>query len=150
MWQKIENGITELIKQVAQIENVQLWSGKPEDLLKRPNTYPAIRVIVQKHDLKSFDIFDASYESVFDISLLVFYKSLRDDGTGAYSIIDRLYKLNNHVVNGYTIKPRGSQLLMSDTSEFIFEVKFVAEGKEVLYKEDEVLTRRIDFEEVVS
>ncbi len=149
MWQKIENGITELIKQVAQIENVQLWSGKPEDLLKRPNTYPAIRVIVQKHDLKSLDLFDASYESLFDISVLVFYKSLRDDGTGAYSIIDRLYKLNNHVVNGYTIKPQGAQLLMTDTSEFVFEVKFTAEGKEVLYEEDEVLTRRIDFEEVI-
>jgi len=148
MWQKIENGITELIKQVTKIENVQLWGGKPEDLLKRPNTYPALRVIVQKHELRSFDIFDASYESVFDISVLVFYKSLRDDGTGAYSIIDRLYKLNNHVANGYTIKPKGSQLLMSDTSEFVFEVKFVAEGKEVLYEEDEVLTRRIDFEEV--
>lgn len=150
MWKKIEEGTTALIRQVAEIENVQLWSGKPEDLLRRPNTYPALRVIVQKHTLQPSDIFDASYESVFDVSVLVFYKSLRDDGTGAYSIIDRLYKLNNYVVNGYTIKPQGSQLLMSDTSEFIFEVKFVAEGKEVLYEEDEVLTRRIDFEEVVS
>jgi len=148
MWQKIENGITELIKQVARIENVQLWSGKPEDLLKRPNTYPALRVIVQKHELRSFDIFDASYESVFYISVLVFYRSLRDDGTGAYPIISRLYKLNNHVVNGYTIKPQGTQLLMSDASEFIFEVKLVAEGKEVLYEEEEILTRIINLQEV--
>ena len=36
MWQKIENGIIELIRQVAQVENVQLWSGKLEDLLKTP------------------------------------------------------------------------------------------------------------------
>ena len=80
--------------------------------------------------------------------MLVFFRSLRDDGTGAYAIIDRLYRLNNTVIEGYKLMPAGAKLLLTDTSEFVFQVSFRAEGREVLYSEEEVLTRRIDFEEV--
>lgn len=147
MWQKIENGIVQAIKNLG-FENVQLWSGKPEDLLKRPATYPALRVVIEKHELTPLDLFNAGFESVFDLSVLVFFRSLRDYGTGAYAIIDRLYRLNNTVIEGYKLMPAGAKLLLTDTSEFVFQVSFRAEGREVLYSEEEVLTRRIDFEEV--
>lgn len=147
MWQKLENGIVQVVKELG-FENVQLWSGKPEDLLKRPNAYPAIRIVIEKHELRPLDIFNAGFESTFDLSLLVFFKSLRDDGTGAYAIIDRLYRLNNAIVEGYKLTPTGARLLMTDTSEFVFQVSFKAEGREVLHDEKQVLTKHITFEEV--
>ena len=150
MWTKLGDALIECIKEKTGIHNVQLWSGKAEELLRKPHTYPALRVILEKHELTPLDTFGASFNSTFDISILVFFRSLRDAAEGAYPVIEALYWLNNEIVNGYKLRPAGASLLVNEAGEFVFKVSFKAEGREVLYSEEEILVQKITLGDLTS
>jgi len=148
LFDALENQLVELTQSITGIQNVQLWSGKPEDLLRKPHTYPAIRIVLEEHKLEPVSLEGAGFISTFSLSLLVFFRSLRDKGEGAYPIIESLYHLNSYEVNGHRLTPAGAKLLLSETGEFVYQVSFNAVGRAVIYPDErEVLVKKITLED---
>ncbi len=144
LFETLENNLISLTQKITELQNVQLWSGKPEDLLRRPHTYPSIRILIEGHKLEPASLSSAGFLSTFELSFLVFFKSLRDKGEGAYPIIEKLYQLNSNVINGHRLTPSGMKLLITETGEFVYQVYFTASGHITIYPEEkEVLTKGI-------
>lgn len=149
---ELENAIIERLTQKG-IQALS-WSGKPEELFMKPKTYPAVRVIIESAEFEEMH-FSRVYGTKVTVSLLVFFRSLRDTGQGAYHIIQEVAKaLTGSEVAGYDLRIKDISLMYHEAAEFCYQVRFTGYGKYVVeLDEGEKLVKRIttyEYDEIVS
>lgn len=122
----------------------QSWSGKPEDLFMKPKIYPAVRLIIEGVDFTEKHS-PYVYDAKVNLSLLIFFRSLREKGQGAYPLIETLLNLLcGNVFNGFDIRVQNLTLLYHEAGDFCYQVKLAGYGKFIVdYREEEQLVRRI-------
>jgi hypothetical protein len=120
------------------------WSGKPEDLFTKPRTYPAIRLVIEGANLEEMHA-PYAYIAQVNLSFLVFFRSLREQGQGAYPFIENLIRvISGKTFAGFDIRAKGITLLYSEAGEFAYELKCIGYGRFVVdYEDREPLVRRI-------
>jgi hypothetical protein len=124
------------------------WSGKPEELFMKPKSYPAVRVVIESADFEEMQ-FSNTYFAKVKVSLLVFFRSLKDRGQGAYKVIEKSIKALVGTVNGFDMRLEKVSLMYHEAGEFCYQVSFVGYGRFVVeLDEREPLVQQITFEEV--
>ncbi len=130
------------------------WSGKPDELFLKPKLLPAVRVVIEKVDFKEM-YYVGHYGCIVQIFVLVFWRSLRDVGQGAYEIIERVINaLSGYKAFGFDLIVKSLNLLYHEAGEFCYQIQFVGYGKYIVAEDvSEVLTTRIktyEGEELIS
>jgi hypothetical protein len=130
------------------------WSGKPEELFLKPKSFPAVRIIIESVDFEEMH-FSNTYSAMVRFSLLVFFRSLRDKGQGAYGIIeDSIKALTGYTASGYDLRLQNISLMFHEAGEFCYQVRFTGYGKyAVELDEAEPLIKRIttyEDDEIIS
>ena len=122
----------------------QGWSGKPEDLFTKPKTYPAIRLVIEGVDFEEMHS-PFAYKAKVNLSFLVFFRSLREQGQGAYPLIETLIRnISAHTFQGFDMRVQNISLLYHEAGDFCYQIKFTGYGRFVIdFIEDEELVRRI-------
>ena len=120
------------------------WSGKPEDLFTKPKTYPAIRLVIEGADFQEMHA-PYAYMAQISLSFLVFFRSLREQGHGAYPLLENLIRaISGKTFAGFDIRAKGITLLYSDAGEFAYQLRCTGYGRFVVDHQDtEPLVRRI-------
>jgi hypothetical protein len=120
------------------------WSGKPDELFYKPKTIPAVRVVIEGVDFVEMT-FPGHYGAVLTGSCLVFFRSLKDKGQGAYYIIEEILKsIAGYEAWGFDIRLKGIRLMYQEAGEFCYQIQFIGYGKYIAYEvEPEILTTRI-------
>jgi hypothetical protein len=123
---------------------VQSWSGKSEDLFLKPKTYPAVRVIIESVNFTEKHS-PTIYDTKVDLSFLIFFRSLREKGQGAYTLIENILNLLcGKTFSGFDLRVQNLSLLYQEAGDFCYQLKFAGYGKfTVDYTEEEPITRRI-------
>lgn len=141
MLEELEESVLQILQQ--EDINVLAWSGKAEDLSYVPKRLPAIRYILEKVDFAEKQSLN-HYEAFAEFSLLVFFRSLKEKGQGAYYIIeDIINKLCTKIPNGFSLSLLNINLLQHQSSEFCWQIKFKAMGKYIITVPEEELVKRI-------
>jgi hypothetical protein len=128
---ELEDAIIQRLKSLG-LTNVEGWSGRPEDLFMKPKTYPAFRIVFENMKLQNSSSL-VVYESTIRFIVLIFFRSLRDKGQGAYGLIEQVLKiLSGYHVYGFTFEPLQVALLYHELGEFAYQVSFEGSGRFVL------------------
>ena len=161
-----EDSIIAQLKAVG-FDNVSGWSGKTEELFDKPKRYPAFRVVIEGQkptkDTIALQV-PIVQEADTDITVMVFFRSLRDKGQGAYIFLDALrnglngfqpsYQLNVGTEEEPVLETRklgrmiwmGIKLLYKETYEFCYAVNFKMQSMILSqFSENEVLVKEIKF-----
>jgi len=138
MFKEVETAIVETLKNAG--INAQTWSGDKTELFRLPRTLPAVRVLLEKAKFKP----DSSwtYEVSLIYTFLVFFRSLRDDATGAYSIIEKVLNLLVNELD-YDFTPTELKLFYHENGEFCYALSGECKYLYVPPAEEEVLVKRI-------
>lgn len=149
---ELENAIIERL--TSKGIQAQSWSGKPDELFMKPKSFPAVRVVFEAADFEEMH-FSKVYGARLRLSLLVFFRSLRDKGSGAYEIIEKAIKaITGQTLSGFDLRLQGLSLMYHESGEFCFQVRFVGYGKYVVDLDDvEPLVKRIttyEDDEIIS
>jgi len=143
---ELEDGIISLLREARL--NAHPWSGRPEELFEKPKYVPVIRTVIEKVDFTPSSVSKA-FELKGMVAILLFFRSLRDEGQGAYPIIKKIINtLTGKTANGFLLTPKDITLLYHESGEFAYKLTFEATGRYVVPAEEEPLVKRIDFEEV--
>ncbi|MEJ5227183.1 hypothetical protein [Thermodesulfovibrio sp.] len=130
------------------------WSGKPDELFMKPKSFPAVRVVLESADFEEMH-FSKVYGAKVRLSLLVFFRSLRDRGSGAYELIEKAIKaITGVTLSGFDLRLQGLSLMYHESGEFCYQVKFTGYGKYVVELDEiEPLVKRIttyEDDEIIS
>jgi len=141
MLDSLENQIIQTLTNAG--INAQGWSGKPDELFFRPNYTPFVRIIIDSVDFQPLSPF--SFETKFQFSALLFFKSLREEGQGAYPLITNII---NALVKQtqYNIEPVKVDLLAHQSGDFVYRLIFKANGRYVVPYPDDVIVSQINME----
>lgn len=143
---ELEDGIISLLRNAGL--NAHPWSGKPEELFEKPKYVPTIRTVIEKIDFTPLSV-SHGYELKAMVAILLFFRSLRDEGQGAYYIIKKIINTTaDKNVNGFHLTPKDITLLYHESGEFAYKLSFEAQGRYVVPTEEEPLVKRIDIQEV--
>lgn len=107
------------------------WSGDPKELLSRPKTLPAIRVIYDGTDFNDTETFSDPLvqETQHRFDVILFYRSIREEGNKAYPLIDSIYKaLDGYRTNYGRVYPVSIKLLSQDALEFVYVISVLIKG----------------------
>lgn len=120
------------------------WSGKPEELFMKPKSFPAIRIVIESVDFEE-KFFSNNYNAEVKLSLLVFFRSLKDKGQGAYEIIENVTKaLAGYTASGFDLRIQSISLMYHESGEFCYQVRFNGYGKYIIeIEETEPLVKSI-------
>jgi hypothetical protein len=142
MFDVLENQILQALEQNG--IKAQAWSGKPEELFDKPRYTPAVKIIIENASFEPISSY--SFYVDYSFSVILFFKSLREEGQGAYplitSIINTLVKQTQ-----YNAIPTKIELLAHESGDFVYRISFKANGRYVVPEQDEVLTTLINMEE---
>ena len=141
MFDILENQIIQVLTN-ANIK-AQAWSGKADELFLRPNYTPFVRVIIEGVDFHPLSAY--SFETRFQFSALLFFKSLREEGQGAYPLITSIINALAQQTQ-YNVEPEKIDLLAHESGDFVYRLSFRANGRYVVPYPDEVLVTQINME----
>ncbi|MDI6865762.1 hypothetical protein [Thermodesulfovibrio yellowstonii] len=149
---ELENAIIERLSSLGILAHA--WSGKPEELFMKPKSFPAVRVVLESADFEEMH-FSKVYGARLRLSLLVFFRSLRDKGSGAYEIIEKAIRaITGAILAGFDLRLQGLSLMYHDSGEFCYHVRFIGYGKYVVELDEvEPLVKRIttyEDDEIIS
>ena len=141
---ELENAVITILKDAG--IRAYAWSGEVNELFSRPKETPTLRIVIEKME---FEPVSLAYKVMGQISILLFFRNLRDEGQGAYPLIAKVINtLSNKIANGFLIKPASVNLLYHEAGEFAYQLTFKAEGRWVIPEGDEPIVKVITFEEV--
>jgi len=123
---------------------------KPAELFAKPKITPCIWYIIEKAKFERIASFAFSVD--FDVSVFLFYRSLREKGQGAYELLERILTVLS-LKTQFNLVPQGIELYYHESGEFAFLLSFKGNGRFVVPQEEEPLTTRITVyggEELVS
>lgn len=141
MLQQLEDSILQIL-QDNHIDTLA-WSGKAEELFLIPKKLPAVRYILENVDFKE-QLSLNHYTVNARFSLLVFFRSLKEKGQGAYSLVENIINtLCTTLPFGFSLSLISIDLLYHQSSEFCYQIKFNANGKYLISIPEEELVRRI-------
>jgi hypothetical protein len=123
---------------------------KPTELFTKPKTTPCVWYIIEKAKFERIASFAFSVD--FEVSVFLFYRSLREKGQGAYEILERILTALS-LKTQFNLVPQGIELYYHESGEFAFLLSFKGNGRFVVPQEEEPLTTRItvyEGEEFVS
>jgi len=123
---------------------------KPTELFTKPKTTPCVWYIIEKARLEPVSSFAFSVD--FEVSVFLFYRSLREKGQGAYELLERILSTLS-LKTQFNLIPQGIELYYHESGEFAFLLSFKGNGRFVVPQEEEPLTTRItvyEGEEFVS
>jgi hypothetical protein len=123
---------------------------KPTELFTKPKTTPCIWYIIEKAKFEPVSGFAFSVD--FEVSVFLFYRSLREKGQGAYELLERILTALS-LKTQFNLVPQGIELYYHESGEFAFLLSFKGNGRFVVPQEEEPLTARItvyEGEEFVS
>lgn len=122
----------------------QAWSGKPDELFDRPKYSPAVKVIIENANFEAISSY--SFYVEYSFSVLLFFKSLREEGQGAYPLLTKLINALAKQTQ-YNILPVKVELLAHESGDFVYRISFKANGRYVIPTTEEPLTTQIQMEE---
>lgn len=139
---EIEQAIIERLGQKG--ISAEAWSGKPDELFYKPKVMPAVRFVLEGIDFHEMQ-FPGHYGAVLTGSCLVFFRSLRDKGQGAYEVIETILNaISGYEAWGFDLRVKTVKLLYHEAGEFCYQIQFAGYGKYIVpYEEEVTLTRRI-------
>lgn len=118
------------------------WSGKPDELFMKVRSYPSVRIIIESADFEEMHSY--VYGVSLKFSLLVFFRSLKDRGEGAYEIIENIVSaLAGFESIGFDIRLKKIDLLSHESGEFCYQIQFVGYGRYVALVDEEQNVKRI-------
>jgi len=123
---------------------------KLAELFAKPKITPCIWYIIEKAKFERIASFAFSVD--FDVSVFLFYRSLREKGQGAYELLERILTVLS-LKTQFNLVPQGIELYYHESGEFAFLLSFKGNGRFVVPQEEEPLTTRITVyggEELVS
>jgi hypothetical protein len=123
---------------------------KPTELFTKPKLTPCAWYIIEKAKLEPVSSFAFSVD--FEVSVFLFYRSLREKGQGAYELLERILTALS-LKTQFNLIPQGIELYYHESGEFAFLLSFKGNGRFVVPQEEEPLTTRItvyEGEEFVS
>jgi hypothetical protein len=123
---------------------------KPTELFTKPKTTPCVWYIIEKAKFERIASFAFSVD--FEVSVFLFYRSLREKGQGAYEILERILTALS-LKTQFNLVPQGIELYYHESGEFAFLLSFKGNGRFVVPQEEELLITRItvyEGEEFVS
>jgi hypothetical protein len=142
MFNALEDQILEALEKAGL--KAQAWSGKPEELFDKPRYTPAVKIIIENASFEAISSF--SFLVDYSFSVLLFFKSLREQSQGAYpliiSIINTLVKQTQ-----YNAIPIKIELLAHESGDFVYRISFKANGRYVVPSIEEPLTTQIKMED---
>jgi hypothetical protein len=143
MFDVLENQIIAVLDQSG--IKAQAWSGKPEELFDRPKYTPSVKVLIENANFEAISPF--SFYTEYSFSVILFFKSLRDEGQGAYPL---LTKIVNSLVKQtqFNVIPNKIELLAHESGDFVYRISFKADGRYVIPTTEEPLTTQIKTEEM--
>jgi hypothetical protein len=143
MFNPLEDQILEALEKAG--IKAQPWSGKPEELLDKPRYTPAVKIIIENASFEQISSY--SFLVDYSFSILLFFKSLREEGQGAYPL---LTKIVNAIVKQtqYNAMPTKIELLAHESGDFVYRLSFKANGRYVVPSIEEPLTTQINMEEM--
>jgi len=142
---ELENGVVSLLQNAGL--PVSPWSGRPEELFERPKYIPTIRTVIERVSLEKNS--GHSFDLNAHVAIILFFRSLRDEGKGAYPIIKTIIDTTaNKTANGFLLSPKDITLLYHESGEFAYKLTFTAEGKYIVPQKSEPLVKEITYEEV--
>jgi hypothetical protein len=123
---------------------------KPTELFTKPKIAPCVWYIIEKAKFEPVSSFAFSVD--FEVSVFLFYRSLREKGQGAYELLERILSALS-LKTQFNLVPQGIELYYHESGEFAFLLSFRGNGRFVVPQEEEPLTTRItvyEGEELVS
>ena len=125
---EIDSAIVNLLK--AQGLAAYSWSGKIEDLFSKPKYIPTIRTVIENALFgEPTNIEGTSLKLTITYSLILFFRNLREDASGAYPLIETIIStLSNKDVRGFFAVPKDITLLYQDAGEFVYKISFQLTG----------------------
>ena len=141
MFDILENQIIQALTNAG--IKAQAWSGKPDELFLRPNYTPFVRVIIESADFQPLSPY--SFETRFTFSALLFFKSLREEGQGAYPLIINIINALAQQTQ-YNVEPEKIDLLAHESGDFVYRLSFRASGRYVVPYPDEIVVKQIKME----
>jgi hypothetical protein len=141
MFDVLENQILQALEKNG--IKAQAWSGKPEELFDKPRYTPSVKIIIENASFEAISPF--SFDVNYSFSVILFFKSLREEGNGAYPLIT---KLINVIVKQtqYNALPTKIDLLAHESGDFVYRLSFKANGRYVVPDTEEPLTTLINME----
>lgn len=120
------------------------WTGKADELFYKPKTFPAVRLVLEGIDFQEMH-YVGHYGAILTGSCLVFFRSLRDYGQGAYEIIETVMTaLTGFEAWGFDIRIKSVKLMYHESAEFCYQIQFTGYGKYIVSPEEpEILVTRI-------
>jgi len=123
---------------------------KPTELFIKPKTTPCVWYIIEKAKFDPLASFAFSVD--FEVSVFLFYRSLREKGQGAYELLEKILSALS-LKTQFNLVPQGIELYYHESGEFAFFLSFKGNGRFIVPQEEEPLTKRITVyndEELVS
>ena len=123
---------------------------KPTELFTKPKTTPCVWYIIEKARFEPVSSFAFSVD--FEVSVFLFYRSLREKGQGAYELLEKILSTLS-LKTQFNLVPQGIELYYHESGEFAFLLSFKGNGRFVAPQEEEPLTTCItvyEGEELVS
>jgi hypothetical protein len=141
MFDVLENQILQALEQSG--IKAQAWSGKPEELFDKPRYTPAVKVLIENASFEPI----SSYSFIVDysFSVILFFKSLREEGQGAYPLITKLINALAKQTQ-YNALPTKIELLAHESGDFVYRLSFKANGRYVVPDTEEPLSTLINME----
>ena len=140
--------------ETAGFKNVLGWSGDVNELLEKPKTLPAFRVVYAGRDLAKPETMGKPlvHGCTSNFTIVVFFRSLVDKGDGVYTYIDSIMKaLDGHKTTYGDIVYKSDQLLYHKTYDFVYSCQVAIHGRvRSNWNETDVLVKQIVIEEVIQ
>jgi hypothetical protein len=102
-----------------------------------------VKVLIENASFEAISSY--SFNVNYSFSVILFFKSLREEGNGAYPLIT---KLINTIVKQtqYNALPTKIDLLAHESGDFVYRISFKANGRYVVPDTEEPLTTKINME----
>jgi hypothetical protein len=113
---------------------------KPTELFIKPKTTPCVWYIIEKAKFDPLASFAFSVD--FEVSVFLFYRSLREKGQGAYELLEKILSALS-LKTQFNLVPQGIELYYHESGEFAFLLSFKGNARFVVPQEEEPLTKRI-------
>ncbi|WP_028844727.1 hypothetical protein [Thermodesulfovibrio thiophilus] len=139
---EIEQAIINRLKQKG--IPAEAWSGKPDELFYRPKAFPTARLVIDAMDFQEMH-YTGHYGVVLAGSCLVFFRSLKEKGQGAYEVIENILNaITGFEAWGFDLRIKSVKLMYHESAEFCYQIQFTGYGKYIVSLEDsEILAIRI-------
>jgi len=142
---ELENAVVNRLKALG--IPASAWSGDRDELFKRPKYLPSARTVIERLNFTRID--HPSYQVKATLSIILFFRSLRDEASGAYPILRNILSaLSSKTLAGYILRPQNLELLYHESGEFAYRLSFDAEGMFIVPQEPEPVTVEITVEDV--